>query len=97
MPLRGSPVESSAPALTRLSSTRAVTCCQSTRSQKSQMERNSPPSPRACTMARTALSPTFLTADRPKRILPSRTAKSRSEALTSGGRTSMPMSAHSCA
>ena len=61
----------SAPARTRLSSTRAVTCCMSTRSQKSHTEWNGPSAPRASRIARTAFSPTFLTADSPNRTLPS--------------------------
>jgi len=43
-------------------------------------------------MARTAVSPTFLTAFSPKRIFPSTTAKSDCETLVSGGSTSIPIS-----
>ncbi len=67
----------------------------STRSQKSHTDWNGPSAPRASRIARTAFSPTFLTADSPNRTLPSTTAKSRCDELTSGGSTSMPMSAHS--
>jgi hypothetical protein len=44
-------------------------------------------------IARAAGSPTFLTALSPKRIFPSTTEKSFAEKLTSGGRTSIPISA----
>jgi hypothetical protein len=43
---------------------------------------------------RAAGSPTFFTADSPKRIFPSTTAKSSCDWLTSGGSTSMPISSH---
>ena len=43
-------------------------------------------------IARAAASPTFFTALRPKRILPSTTAKSICDAFTSGGSTSIPIS-----
>jgi hypothetical protein len=43
-------------------------------------------------MARAADSPTFFTAVSPKRILPSTTAKSGCDELTSGGSTSIPSS-----
>ena len=79
MPLRVAPVESSAPHLTSDSSARLFTTCGSTRSQKSQIDSNGPPSSRAATIARTAVSPTFLTAFSPKRIFPSTTAKSAAE------------------
>src|SRR5690348_872213 len=52
-------------------------------------------SSRAVMIWRTAPSPTFLTADSPNRIRPSTTAKSDMLEFTSGGSTSMPMSAHS--
>ena len=68
------------------------TARQSTRSQKSQIEVNGPPSSRASMIVSTAASPTFLTASSPKRILPRRTTKSWSDSLTSGGSTSMPIS-----
>ena len=86
------PLESSAPHLTSDSSARLFTTCGSTRSVKSQSEVNSPPSSRACTIARAAESPTFLTAFSPKWILPSTTAKSYWEPFTSGGSTSTPIS-----
>ena len=70
------PVESSAPHLTSDSSARLFTACGSARSVNSQIDSNWPPSPRARTIASAAASPTFLTAFRPKRILPSTTAKS---------------------
>src|SRR5581483_10036944 len=47
---------------------------------------------RAATIARHAFSPTFFTALRPNRILPSTTAKSTADSFTSGGSTSMPSS-----
>ncbi len=78
--------------MTSDSSARLFTTCGSTRSVKSQSEANGPPSSRAATIARAAESPTFLTAFRPKRILPSTTAKSHSEPFTSGGSTSIPIS-----
>ena len=66
----------------------------STRSVKSQMDSNAPPSSRAATIARHVASPTFFTAFSPKRILPSTTAKSTCDSLTSGGSTSIPSSWH---
>ena len=66
----------------------------STRSQKSQIEVNGASS-RAAMIARTAPSPTRLTAVSPKRILPSTTAKSAWLELTSGGSTSSPIDVHS--
>ena len=80
--------------MTSDSSARLFTTCGSTRSVKSQSDENAAPSPRAATIARAAESPTFLTAFRPKRILPSTTAKSHCEKFTSGGRTSIPISRH---
>jgi hypothetical protein len=56
------------------------------------MDKNGPPSSRAARIERTALSPTFFTAFRPKRILPSTTRKSSAETFTSGGSTSIPIS-----
>ena len=86
------PVESSAPHLTSDSSARLFTTCGSTRSVKSQIDVNGPPSSRARMIARVAASPTFLTAFSPKRILPSTTAKSVCDSFTSGGSTSIPSS-----
>ena len=80
--------------MTRDSSARLFTSCGSTRSVKSQIEVNAPPSSRARTIARHADSPTFFTALSPKRILPSTTAKSIIDVFTSGGSTSMPSSSH---
>ena len=60
----------------------------------SQTDSKVPPSLRAAMIARAAVSPTLLTAFRPKRIFPSTTAKSVCEVFTSGGSTSMPMSWH---
>ena len=94
MPIREEPVESSAPHLTSDSSARLLTTCGSTRSVKSQIVVNGPPSLRAAMIARAALSPTFLTALRPKRILPSTTAKSVADSFTSGGSTLIPISSH---
>ena len=94
MPLRGEPVESSAPHLTSDSSARLLTIAGSTRSVNSQSDANRPPSSRAAMIARAAESPTFLTAFRPKRMCPSTTAKSHCDSLTSGGSTSMPISRH---
>jgi hypothetical protein len=94
IPRRLSPVESSAPQATRLSSIRRLSTLPSTRSQNSQIDVNGPSS-RAVMIWRTAPSPTFLTADKPNRIRPSTTAKSDMLELTSGGSTSMPISAHS--
>ena len=85
MPRRVAPVESSAPHFTKDSRARLFTSCGSTRSQKSQMEVKCPPSSRAAMIDRTAPSPTFLTAFRPKRIFASTTAKSCAEEFTSGG------------
>ena len=90
--MREAPVESSAPHLTSDSSARLFTTCGSTRSVKSQIVVKGPPSLRAAMIARAALSPTFLTALRPKRILPSTTAKSVADSFTSGGSTSIPIS-----
>ena len=53
------------------------------------------PAARAATIASMALTPTPLTALRPKRILPPTTVKPTSLSLTSGGRTLMPMAWHS--
>ena len=94
IPIRDAPAESSAPHLTSDSSERLFTTCGSTRSVKSQIDANGPPSARAATILCAAVSPTFFTAFRPKRILPSTTAKSTAEELTSGGSTSMPISSH---
>jgi hypothetical protein len=77
--------------LTRHSIARLFTARPSTRSQKSQIERNGPSS-RAAMIACTAAWPTFLTASSPKRIELPETTKPWSEALTSGGSTSMPIS-----
>ena len=63
----------------------------STRSQKSHIEANGPPSSRARLIASTAEKPTPLTASSPKRILPSMTMNSWSDSLTSGGRISIPI------
>jgi hypothetical protein len=92
MPRRVAPVESSAPHFTSDSSARLFTSCGSTRSQKSQMDVKCPPSSRAAIIERTAPSPTFFTAFRPKRIFSSTTAKSCAEEFTSGGSTSSPSS-----
>ena len=78
--------------MTSASSERLFTTCGSTRSAKSQIDSNGPPSSRAATIERAAVSPTALTAFRPKRIFPSTTAKSVCEVLTSGGSTSIPSS-----
>src|SRR2546429_7202230 len=56
--------------------------CGSTRSVKSQIDVKPPLSSRARMIARAAGSPTFFTAESPKRIFPSTTAK-RSEEHTS--------------
>jgi hypothetical protein len=69
-----------------------LTICGSTRSVKSQIDSKGPPASRAVTIATHAASPTFLTAFRPKLILPSTTAKSTWDAFTSGGSTSIPSS-----
>ncbi len=92
IPLRVAPVESSAPHLTRHSIARLLTARESTRSQKSQIEAIGASS-RARRIASTAAWPTFLTASRPKRIAFSETTKLWSEELTSGGSTSIPISA----
>ena len=94
MPRRVAPVESNAPQAIRLSTMPRFSTAMSTRSQKSQIESNGR-SLRAAMIARTAPSPTRLTAARPKRMRPSTTAKSDWLELASGGRTSTPMSAHS--
>ena len=91
MPLRVAPVESRAPHLIRHSIARLLTARESTRSQKSQIEAIGASS-RARRIASTAEWPTFLTASRPKRIAFSETTKLWSEELTSGGRTSIPIS-----
>jgi hypothetical protein len=92
--LREAPVESSAPLETSDSRERLFATDGSTRSVKSQMEANGPPSSRAATIERHVASPTFLTALRPKRIFPSTTAKSTCDSFTSGGSTSIPSSSH---
>ncbi len=93
MPRRVAPVQSRAPARTRLSSARLLTWAWSTRRQKSQSDSNGPPASRAEMMAATAFSPTPLVAVRPKRISRSPvTAKSERLTLTSGGSTDRPMS-----
>ncbi len=86
------PVESSAPQRTSDSIAFLFTAWQSTRRQKSQIEVKAPPSWRASTIASTAADPTFLTASRPKRMLPPETTKSWPDSLTSGGSTSIPIS-----
>ena len=91
MPLRE---PGSAPHLTSASSTRLFETVGSTRSAKSQIDSNGPPSSRAEMIARAAPSPTPFTAFRPKRIFPSTTAKSIIDSFTSGGSTSMPSSWH---
>jgi hypothetical protein len=90
--LRLSPVESKAPHLIRHSIALLLTARQSTRSQKSQID-SIGFSSRARRIASTAAWPTFLTASRPKRIAFSETTKLWPEELTSGGRTSIPISA----
>jgi len=92
MPLRLAPVESRAPHLIRHSIARLFTARESTRSQKSQIEVISA-SARTRRIASTAEWPTFFTASRPKRIAFSLTTKLWSEVLTSGGSTSIPISA----
>ena len=94
IPRRVAPVESSAPQQIRLSSMPLFSTEASTRSQKSQIEVNGAAS-RPAMIARTAPSPTFFTAVRPKRMRPSTTAKSAWLELTSGGSTSMPIDSHS--
>ena len=84
IPSRVAPVESSAPHLTSDSSERLLTTCGSTRSVKSQIEVNGPPSARAATIRCAAVSPTFFTAFRPKRIFPSTTAKSTARRVDVG-------------
>jgi hypothetical protein len=74
------------------SSARLFATVGSTRSVKSHSDVNASPFSRAATIARAAVSPTFFTAFRPKRIFPSTTAKSHCEKLTSGGSTSIPIS-----
>ena len=68
MPRRVAPVESNAPQAIRLSSMPRFSTAMSTRSQKSQIDSNGR-SLRAAMIARTAPSPTRLTAVRPKRML----------------------------
>ena len=68
------------------------TARQSTRSQKSQIDSNGPPSSRAEMTRSTAADPTFFTASRPKRMFPPETTKSCPDSFTSGGRTSIPIS-----
>ena len=63
-------------ALDEASSARLFTSCGSTRSQKSQIDANGPPSSRAARIEREPPLPTFFTAFSPKRILPSTHAKS---------------------
>ncbi len=60
------------------------------RSQKSNRSLNGPPSARARMISSDAPRPTPLMPVRPKTILPSRTVKSPSLALTLGGSTSTP-------
>ena len=94
IPLRGSPVESSAPHLIKHSTARLFTARASTRSQKSHTDSNGPPRSRAVRIASTAAWPTFFTASRPKRIDLPLTTNPWSEELTSGGMTSISISAH---
>ena len=94
IPIRVSPSESSAPHLISASSPRLFISCESTRQTKSHTDSNGPFSSRSATIARAHVSPTFLTAFRPKRIFPSTTAKSVCEVFTSGGSTSIPISWH---
>ena len=94
IPRRVAPVESSAPHLIKDSSARLFAHCGSTRSVKSHSVSKGPPSLRAAMIARAAGSPTFLTAFSPNRIFPSTTAKSCADEFTSGGSTSIPISAH---
>ena len=92
IPRRVAPVESSAPHFTSDSIAFLLTARESTRRQKSQIEVKRPSSSRARMIASTAAEPTFLTASSPKRMQPSATTKPWSDTLTSGGRTSMPIS-----
>ena len=85
-------MESSAPHLTRHSIARLFTARQSTRSQKFQIDVNSPSSSRARRIAVTAAWPTFFTASRPNRMDFPETTKLWSDSFTSGGRTSIPIS-----
>ena len=94
IPLRLSPVESRAPHLIRPSTARLFTARASTRSQNSQIDAKGSPRPRAAMIASTAEWPTFLTASSPNRIDLPLTTKPWSDELTSGGRTSIPISSH---
>ena len=66
-----------------------------TLSRKSSKEVNSPLSSLAATIASTTLMPTLRTADSPKRTSSPTAENWAREALTSGGRTVMPMWRHS--
>ena len=92
IPRREGPMESMLPDFTRLSNALPLTTPISTRSQKSNRSWNGPPRPLASRMLRMAVSPTFLTALRPKRMRPSTPRKSSTDSLMSGGSTWMPIS-----
>ena len=68
-----------------------MSCLSGTRSQKSYSDANGPPVSRAARIAASAESPRPLIADIPKRMRPSGTVKDRSESLTVGGRTFIPI------
>ncbi len=80
-----------APALMRDSKVRLFTTLSSRRFRKSPRLLKGPPRSRSSRMAKAAPSPTFFTAESPKRISSPTTLKSKPERLMSGGRTSMPM------
>ena len=95
MPVRVAPVESSAPHLTSDSIAFLFTAWQSTRSQKSQIELNGPPSSRA---RDDRVDGRRSRRSSPRRArsgcCPSTTTKSCPDSFTSGGSTSIPMSSH---
>ena len=92
---RGWPNESNAPALISDSMMRLLQQSRSTFSRKSVKEVNRPLSRRVLMIDSTTFAPTLRTAPSPKRMSPSTARNHRSESLTSGGSTLMPMRRHS--
>ena len=75
--------------------TRLLSAVASTRLAKSWKSAKAPPAWRASMIFSTTADPTFRTPEIPNTILPSRTVKSSSDALTDGADTSSPIVRHS--
>jgi hypothetical protein len=94
-PLRGWPSESNAPDLISDSMTFLLQTTASTLRRKSEKSVYAPFSRRAATIASTTLTPTLRIPPRPNRMSSPTGAKLRTESLTSGASTVMPMRRHS--